>query len=456
MEENNKINENILYAKDEDNNNSQDKENIEQKEFLINDSLEEKEVKISTDNQGSKEYNTNVLLLNEYWVELISKISFGLSIIIYEIIGLIAFSSFFSLIQGDIDDIKKIFVTIFQDIGLKWLFIVNTCQHLSIGFFCLTNVSKVINEKKNFHKFYISNFIKCIIFYLISAFILQSLINNYMFGSIIDEVNKVDNISEDGRGKILEVINKLKKIAVRYFGDLLSNYNNSLDKLLVGSLYYILFSPKRNFKKKNKIYFRLLSIFPITYIILSLIFRALNNLGIIYLSPFVSPIFGGPKFTIYGFFISFLLYIKLKVKKYKMLDEEGDIMPSVFAKASSQIFSIFGLIELYTGLFHHKLSAYGIGTYYLLILCAPIMILYDYKKKYELRIRPCVKQNFGNCVNISTSIILYGTALIAGFFLFIAFMSIFKKYVKPLVEIVIKNFKNIIQLIDMIYTSSSP
>ena len=199
----------------------------------------------------------------------------------------------------------------------------------------------------------------------------------------------------------------------------------------------------------------MLSIFPIAYIILSLIFRALNNLGIIYLSPFVSPIFGGPKFTIYGFFISFLLNIKLKVKKYKMLDDEGDIMPRVFAKASSQIFSIFGLIELYTGLFHHKLSAYGIGTYYLLILCAPIMILYDYKKKYELRIRPCVKQNFGNCVNISTSIILYGTALIAGFFLFIAFMSIFKQYVKPLVEIVIKNFKNIIQLIDMIYTSSS-
>ena len=456
MEENNRINENILYDKDEDNNKSQNKENIEQKEFLINDSLEEKEVKISTNDQGSKEFNTNVLLLNGYWVELISKISFGLSIIIYEIIGIITFGSLLSLIKGNIDDIKKIFITIFQDIGLKWLFIVNTCQHLSIGFFCLTNVSKVINEKKNFHKFCISNFIKCIIFYLISAFILQSLISNYMFGSIIDEVNKVEDISEEGRGKILEVINKLKKIAVRYLGDLLSNYNNSLDKLLVGSLYYILFSPRRNFKEKNIIYFRLLSIIPIIYIILSLIFRALNNLGIIYLSPFVSPIFGGPKFTIYGFFISFLLYIKIKDKKYKMLDEEGDIMPSVFAKASSQIFSIFGLIELYTGLFHHKLSAYGIGTYYLLILCAPIMILYDYKKKYELHIRPCGKKNLGNCVNISTSIILYGTALIIGFFLFIAFMNIFKQYVKPLVEIVIKNFKSIIQIIDMIYTSSSP
>ena len=252
MEGNNTINVNILYGKEEDNNKSQDKENIDQKEFLINGSLEEKEVKISTANHDSKEFDTNVLLLNGYWIELISKISFGLSIIIYEIIGLIAFSSFFSLIQGDIDDIKKIFVTIFQDIGLKWLFIVNTCQHLSIGFFCLTNVSKVINEKKNLLKFFISNFIKCVIFYLISAFILQSLINNYMFGSIIDEVNKVDNISEDGRGKILEVINKLKKITVRYFGDLLSNYNNSLDKLLVGSLYYILFSPRRNFKKKIK------------------------------------------------------------------------------------------------------------------------------------------------------------------------------------------------------------
>jgi hypothetical protein len=130
-----------------------------------------------------------------------------------------------------------------------------------------------------------------------------------------------------------------------------------------------------------KILTRLLSILPISYIIISFVFRALNNLGKITLSLYAIPIFVGNKFTIFGFFIAFLLYLKVKDKNYTMFDEEGNILPNVFAKISSKIFSFFGFIELYIGLFHSQLSTYGIGSYYLLILCAPIMTLYDYKKK---------------------------------------------------------------------------
>ncbi len=87
-----------------------------------------------------------------------------------------------------------------------------------------------------------------------------------------------------------------------------------------------------------------------------------------------------------------------------MFDEEGYIIPIIFAKISSKIFAFFGLIELYIGLFHSELTVYGIGNNYLLILCAPIMILYDYKKNYEIHIKPFEKINLGGCINFFVSI----------------------------------------------------
>ena len=173
-----------------------------------------------------------------------------------------------------------------------------------------------------------------------SIIILGNIIKDGIFGNLIDEVNKVE-ISPDGKNKILELINDLKKIIIRYVGNLLADYNNSLDKLLIGSLYSILFSSPKFIKEKNIIYFILLFIIPIIYILFSITLRTLNNLGKIDLSLYISPLFVGPKFIIYGFFISLLFYIKIKRKKYKMFDEEGYIIPIIFAKISSKIFAFW-------------------------------------------------------------------------------------------------------------------
>ena len=416
-------------------------ENDDKNNFSINDFHEEKYL---------KEFNSNKLILNGYWIELISKICFALSLIICEIMLFLALSALISLIDGDIMIIKDVIIIFFIDIGLKWPFIVSICQHLSIGFFCLTNFSNLLKEKDNMYKFLIINFIKSIFFYFLSIIILGNIIKDGIFGNLIDEVNKVE-ISPDGKNKILELINDLEKITIRYVGNLLADYNNSLDKLLIGSLYIILFSSPKCVKEKNLIFFRLLSIIPISYILLSFIFRTLNNLGKINLSIYVYPIFVGPKVTIFGFFISSLLYIKFKAKKYKMFDEEDNIIPNVFAKVSSKIFSVFGFIELYIGLFHSQLTSYGIGKYFLIIICAPIMILYDYKRDYEIHIRPCKKRNIGSCINISVSIFLYGIVIIVGLVLFGFLIVVFQDYIRPFVQFIIDNFQLIIQVIDIFY-----
>ena len=446
----------LLYdlTEDEDKDKPQEVKDMEKKYNCINDSQdsqeEEKEVKKPNKKKGDKEFNTNNLLLNRYWIELISKITFAISLIVYEMLAYDIIIALLNLFDNNIDLVKDLIITLFKDIGLKWFFIVNVSQHLSIGFFCLTNYSYVLKEKNKPLKFFISNIIKIIIFYFLTIFIMKNLINDYFFGTIIDEINKVD-ISSDSKSMIMEVINDCKKVALRYVGNLLGDYNNSLDKLLIGSLFIFLYSKPKFIKEKYILYFRLLSILPIAYIILSFIFRTLNNLGKINLSIYVYPIFVGPKVTIFGFFISSLLYIKFKAKKYKMFDEEDNIIPNVFAKVSSKIFSVFGFIELYIGLFHSQLTSYGIGKYFLIIICAPIMILYDYKRDYEIHIRPCKKRNIGSCINISVSIFLYGIVIIVGLVLFGFLIVVFQDYIRPFVQFIIDNFQLIIQVIDIFY-----
>ena len=91
-----------------------------------------------------------------------------------------------------------------------------------------------------------------------------------------------------------------------------------------------------------------------------------------------------------------------------MIDEEDNLIPIVFSKISSKMFSFFGFIEFIIELYFPSLMDYGIGNYYLIILCSPIMILYDYKKKYEIHIKPCQKINMAKYINIIALIFFYG------------------------------------------------
>jgi hypothetical protein len=270
-----------------------------------------------------------MLIINSFWIEIISKLSFNISLIIFEAIVVRVIPELLKILNGQFEEIKIAINVIFSSIGLKWLFIFNMGQHLSIGFFCLTNFSIILKEKDRPIKFLIMNLIKSILFYWLSVTILRGIFRNYIFKNIIDKINEVQSITEESKNKILEVIEDFQKISIRTISNLLGNFNNSLDKLLIGSLYITLFSSPKCLKDKNIFYFRLLSILPIVYIIVSLFFRTLYGLGIITLSEFISPIFVGPKFTIFGYFITFLLYVKKKENKYKIFDEEHNIIPNI-------------------------------------------------------------------------------------------------------------------------------
>ena len=123
------------------------------------------------------------------------------------------------------------------------------------------------------------------------------------------------------------------------------------------------------------------------------------------------------------------------------------LMPSVFAKLASKIFAIFGFIEFFAGLFFPSLSEYGIGGNYLIIVCAPIIILYDYKTKYELHIRPCKNRDSGKCVMNSVSIFLNFFIIIFGIAIAGTIIDIIDKKIKAFVEFIIDNIKDIIEVL---------
>lgn len=243
-----------------------------------------------------KEMETILLILNSYWLELIGSLSLILSICFKFIISVFTGEFTFNLFS-------ELFTLIVNDIGLKWLFFIQLSQHLSIGFFCLTTFSNMFHETKNIKKFYISNLIKVVVFYAISVIILKIIIKDYIGGTIH---KKIYETGIDDREKVFEIVDKIIDKVLIIVADFLSTYNTFIEKLTLGSLYFFLFSEPKPLMGKKMLYFRLLSLIPILYIIISLVIRALHNTNIIVLNEFISPILLGPKIVVYLFFISCL------------------------------------------------------------------------------------------------------------------------------------------------------
>lgn len=398
---------------------------------------------------GKKEMETILLILNSYWLELIGSMSLILSLLIYEIIGLFALNLIISVFSGEFtfNLFSELFTLIVNDIGLKWLFFIQLSQHLSIGFFCLTTFSNMFHETKNIKKFYISNLIKVAVFYAISVIILKIIIKDYI-GSTIHK--KINETGIDDREKVFEIVDKIIDKVLIIVADFLSTYNTFIEKLTLGSLYIFLFSEPKPLMGKKMLYFRLLSLIPIFYIIISLVIRALHNTNIIVLNEFISPILLGPKIVVYLFFISCLSLIKYKSIKFNVFDKENYINPKVFSNIGSKCFGILGIIELIIGLFFPSFSPVGIGGKYLLVICAPIMSLYDYKKKYKIHFPFCKRGDFSLCLKLVINIVGYILIIILGVILFFGVLALFVEYIQPLVEFIIDQFDLVVEIMDLV------
>ena len=398
---------------------------------------------------GKREMNTILSNLNSYWIEIMASLGLFIYLYIYEIAGICIACSLLSLFKLDnIESIGGTISFITQTIGLKWFTLVEVFQNLSVGFFCLTTFSGIFKESHNIKRFFIFSFIKALCYYILSIVILRL----YIIRGIKDFIR--DNIEESSKkytteekDKLIGWFNKIMDQILIIVGNFLATYNVFLEKLIIGSLYIFLFKTPNNIRGTKKVIFRSLSIFPIIFILSSLVFRALNTIQYIKLNVFISPILLGSKVTIFGFFIITLCIIKYKSLKFNVYDSENAISPKVFKKVASKTFLTFGVIELIIGLFISKWSKFGIGSKYLLILCVPIITLYDYKKKAEVKLFCSNKKDYSKCFKAVFNIVGYFFAIIFGAIFYILLRYFVDTYISPVLEIVIENLDFILQIL---------
>lgn len=418
--------------------------NYHKKKSLINEEDSEAKTPI-----GKKMMEIILLNLNVYWLELLGIVNLVSSLIVYESIGIIFLYLIFLIFQGEfeISDITNAFSVIINNIGLKWLMFIIINQHLSIGFFCLTTFSYVFREIVNIKKFYIFNFIKFAIYYVFCIVILKIIIRDKIGELLITKIQETNIMKKE---KTLEIINPLIDKAVAFTAGFLSSYNIFLEKLILGSIYLFLFYEPKIVSKGKILVFRMLSIIPILFMIISLILRALENTNVIKLNEYISSLLLGPKISIYGFFITTIVEIKYKSLEYDVFDSDNYIEPRVFTKIGSKNFGIFGIIELLIGFFFPNMNNIGIGKNYLMVLCAPIVAIYDYKRSSKRPFPCCKKGNFSLFFKIIVYALGFLIVITLGIFLLILLIGFIKRYISPLIEFIIDNFDIITELVKVI------
>ena len=406
---------------------------------------------IETDSEpiGKKEMNTFLTNLNSYWVEIMASLGLFIFVILYGIIGFLVIMALNGLFDSrGITMVGDAISYITDDIGIKWFVLIIIFQHLSIGFFCLTTFSDIFRETKNIKRFFIVNGIKVIAFYLLSIIILGGIIDESIKEFIKKNIEeKSDKYKPEDKQKLIEMFNNAAESVLILVSNYLAIFNIFYDKFILGILYIFLFTTPCNIQGFKKYIFRTCSIFPITFIIASLVLRALNTTKYIKINIYVIPLLLASKITIYGFFIITLVIIKFKSLKYNVYDEEKYISPKVFKKIATKTYLLFGVFELLIGFFKTSWINIGIGGKYLLILCTPIIALYDYKKEGKLIIRCFPKKDFSNCFRIIFNVIGYLAMIIVGLALYFVLMKFIDRNLQPLLDLISQNIEVFLTII---------
>ena len=98
------------------------------------------------------------------------------------------------------------------------------------------------------------------------------------------------------------------------------------------------------------------------------------------------------------------------------------------------------MIEMIIGLFFPSWTFVGIGSKYLMILCAPIMTLYDYKKKNEVHLPCCKHKDFSKCIKITLNVFVYTILVVLGLIIAILAIGIFADTLSDLFQIMADNW----------------
>lgn len=196
------------------------------------------------------------------------------------------------------------------------------------------------------------------------------------------------------------------------------SFNIFVDLFLCTLLtFFFIYRPKRVFVGKKLIWFRLMTIIPVAYEVLSLILKLLGAFGVITVSPYLYALLPTKPPMTFVVFILIAVFLKIRENIYRKRGKTHEEYNAFLkTKANSLHFSIFvsivmfvaGIIDLIIYLvltiaiasnaissnmsaseisaiinITESLSKVGIGGSFALILVAPIMMLFSYTRTHK-------------------------------------------------------------------------
>ena len=281
-----------------------------------------------------------------------------------------------------------------------WPDVLNRAFYLMGPLFLIAAFSIVLNAKDGFKRLLITYSGLSILMY--GVFIL--IYEHYLVG-----VLSVFNTNEAAHNMASAMITSMGKHG--FFA-----FNLFIDLLLCTLVtFFINYNPTKYFQGKKIIIFRLLVIIPILYEIASIVIKAITSEGIITLSPYVFPLLTTKTPISFLIFVAMAFFIKNRRKFFlKKGKSEKEYQEFEKTNVNSLHFSLFlttaivvavildFLIALGLGvvLFSRgipegvtettfisycmsKISSWGFGESFVMLLIIPLIILFDYKKVHE-------------------------------------------------------------------------
>ena len=265
--------------------------------------------------------------------------------------------------------------------GTNKLTFLKSFVNISTPLLLVTILANITRNKEKLKKYCIIYFVLAIGFYLSEIFIFRVIIVPFLEETFLYMLNVEGEMPAEAHTFILKIVS--------YISSVFANLNTFLDIFLCSLFaFFALYEP--NIKsKKGLILFRLGTLIPVLYFIVSNILTSLHNYGILNYGIEIGALVVHRNYACFAFFFIVVLYLKYREKRIN----EKDLRFLKYEKYATTnkglllfnltiitLILILSLIDFLLS-FIPNASYLNIGTAYNMYLCTPFLLFFNSQRK---------------------------------------------------------------------------
>lgn len=306
--------------------------------------------------------------LSLFWVRLISFVALALSMA--SVLAVLAYSVYsvnkIVKIQSEIelDDFMEIVQKRIAAAG-PILNVMSVIKYISMAMIAITSFS-LLYGSKNLNKMLIKRSYMAFASYIFLVFIIQ-----YPLDYLL---RKIFVLLFSGVEQSAMLVDLSVSMGTVVCATWFANTNVFIDIFIMTVFYFFLFKEIKTEQKWKIVLFRCCAIIPIIYVGGCMFLKNQSIMDLSKIGSFIIPLFATKKIPIYIFYLLTCLFFKIyKIKKQSVPS------PMFFSIILSCILLVVSFVELIFSFFP-ALTKFGLGQNYLIIVGAPLIMLFNYKK----------------------------------------------------------------------------